>query len=175
MTDPDPKRLAYADPPYVGLAHYYDHPESSLWNEPEAHVDLMRRLDDEYDGWALSLHTPALRALLPEAPERVRVAAWVKPFAAFKANVRIAYAWEPVIFAPARLGSSSGAAVGRDYLSAPITQQRSMIGAKPAAFMRWVLDLLGYVEGDEVDDLFPGSAIMARVLTQTQLVLETEG
>lgn len=169
----EPRRLAYADPPYIGLAHYYpEHPDADEWNEPDAHVALMRRLDDEYDGWALSLHTPVLRVLLPEAPERARVAAWVKPFCAFKANVRIAYAWEPVIFAPARQSSGDGAPVGRDYLSAPITQQRSMIGAKPAAFMRWVLDLLGYVEGDEVDDLFPGSAIMARVLEQTQLVLE---
>jgi len=41
-----------------------------------------------------------LRLMLPWCPECVRVGAWVKPFAAFKRNVRIAYTWEPVLFKP---------------------------------------------------------------------------
>ena len=34
---------------------------------------------------------------------------------------------------------------------------KGLVGAKPEAFCRWVLDLLGYVEGDEVVDVFPGT------------------
>jgi hypothetical protein len=34
--------------------------------------------------------------------------AWVKPFAAFKRNVRVAYAWEPVIVKPERRAGSMG-------------------------------------------------------------------
>jgi hypothetical protein len=32
-----------------------------------------------------------------------------------------------------------------------------VIGAKPAAFCRWVFGLLGAAPGDTLDDLFPGS------------------
>ena len=36
------------------------------------------------------------------------------------------------------------------------------VGAKPDAWTRWVLDMLGYQPGDdEVDDLFPGSGAVA--------------
>ena len=34
---------------------------------------------------------------------------------------------------------------------------------------RWVLDLLGYCDGDTIDDLFPGSGVMGRVASQTSL------
>ncbi len=37
-----------------------------------------------------------------------------------------------------------------------------MIGAKPAAFCRWVFDLLGARPGDHLDDLFPGSGGVTR-------------
>jgi hypothetical protein len=133
----------------------------------------MAELEATYDGWALSCSTPSLRELNHAAPERARVAAWVKPFAAYKANVRIAYAWEPVIFAPGRDHSADGAPVGRDFLAEPITLQRGLVGAKSERFCRWVLDLLGYVQGDELTDLFPGTGIMGRVLAQGQLALST--
>lgn len=130
----------------------------------------MLRLDQDYDGWAYSLSSTSLPRLLPLAPTGIRVAAWVKPFAAFKRNVRIAYTWEPVVFKPGRDRSTDGAPVGRDHLSQGITLQRGLTGAKPAQFCRWVLDLLGYIEGDEVTDLFPGTGIMTRVLAQGTLI-----
>ena len=34
---------------------------------------------------------------------------------------------------------------------------RTFIGRKPAAFSHWVLDLLGWLPGDTIDDLFPGT------------------
>jgi hypothetical protein len=57
----------------------------------------------------------------------------------------------------------------KDYIAAPITMRRGLTGAKPPQFCRWVLDLLGYEEGDMLDDLFPGTAVMASVLAQGTL------
>ena len=163
-------RLAYADPPYLGQAHRYpEHLESSRWDLIDSHADLMKGLDQDFDGWAMSLSAPSLLALAPMVPSGVRVAAWVKPFAAFKANVRCAYTWEPVLFKPARDRSADGANVCRDHLSQPITLRRGLTGAKPREFCEWVLDLMGYLEGDEVIDLFPGTGIMGVVTSQGRL------
>ena len=164
-------RFAYADPPYVGQSDRYSHPDAARWDDPAEHVALMAELDAGYDGWALSCSTPSLRHLLPLAPERARVAAWVKPWCAYKRNVRIAYSWEPVIFAPGRDRSADGAPVGRDHLAEPVMMRAGLTGAKPAAFCRWVLDLLGYIDGDELEDVFPGTGIMGRVLDQGRLAL----
>lgn len=159
-----PLRLAYADPPYIGKSWRYDHPDAARWDDPVEHVALMADLDASFDGWALSCLSGSLRLLLPAAPERARVAAWVKPWCAFKRNVRIAYSWEPVIFAPGRDRSTEGAPVGRDHLSAPMMMRAGLVGAKPPSFCRWVADLLGYAEGDELVDIFPGTGIMDRSL-----------
>ena len=43
---------------------------------------------------------------------------------------------------------------------------RIVTGQKPPGFCRWVLDLLGYRDGDTLDDLFPGSGVMSRVAAQ---------
>ncbi len=165
-------RLAYADPPYLGCGKLYpEHPRAKDYDEPEAHGDLMAYLDQWYDGWAMSASSPSLRFILPLAPAGTRIAAWVKPFAAFKRNVRIAYTWEPVLFKPGRDSSKDGAPVGRDHLSQVITLRKGLAGAKPEAFNRWILTLLGYVEGDELDDLFPGTSGMKAVLQQTSLAV----
>lgn len=55
-------------------------------------------------------------------------------------------------------------------LAEPITLRRGLTGAKPERFCRWVLDLLG-VDGDTVEDLFPGTGVMSRVLDQAVLPL----
>lgn len=165
-------KLAYADPPYVGCSKLYpEHPESHVWDDPNKHIELMHQLAADYDGWALSASAPSLRDILWRAPAGARVAVWVKPFAAFKRNVRIAYTWEPVIFEPARDSSKDGAPVGRDHLSEPIALRKGLTGAKPEAFVRWMLDLLGYVDGDTVYDMFPGTGIVGRVLAQGSFVL----
>ena len=161
-------RLAYADPPYLGKAwRYPEHPDSVRWDDPAAHAQLLAELDRDYDGWAYSCLSTNLPVLLPLAPAGVRIAAWVKPFAAFKRNVRIAYTWEPVIFKPGRDSSKDGAPVGRDHLSQVITLKRGLTGAKPPQFCRWVADLLGYIDGqDTLDDLFPGTGVMGQTLRQ---------
>jgi len=39
-------------------------------------------------------------------------------------------------------------------------------GSKPAVFNRWILLMLGYQQGDTLDDLFPGSNGMSKELQQ---------
>lgn len=89
-------KYGYADPPYIGQAkkHYSHDPQCAEVD----HKELIERLCDSYDGWALSLSSPSLKEIMSYCPEDVRVAAWVKPFCSFKPNVNPAYAWEPVIF-----------------------------------------------------------------------------
>lgn len=166
-------RFAYADPPYLGCGKLYpEHPDARYWDSPLAHFDLIQDLQREFpDGWALSASSTSLYAILPMCPPDVRVAAWVKPFAAFKANVRVAYTWEPVIFHGGRMSSKDGASVTRDHLAQVITFQRGLTGAKPERFCRWVADLLGYVDGDDLVDLFPGTGVMGKVMAQGTLQL----
>jgi hypothetical protein len=37
-----------------------------------------------------------------------------------------------------------------------------LTGTKPAAFCRWVFDLLGTAPGDTLNDQFPGSGLVTR-------------
>lgn len=169
-------RLAYADPPYLGCCKLYDHNhpdgpdpwDGRCWDDLETHRLLLNALSERYDGWAYSMTSPSLKQILSVAPD-CRVASWSKSFAAFKRNVRIAYTWEPVLFVPGRDRSADGAPVGRDHLVEPITMRKGFTGTKPAKVCAWVLDLLGYVEGDTVDDLFPGLGVMSDVLAQGRI------
>lgn len=88
----------------------------------------------------------------------------MKPFASFKPNVNPGYCWEPVIFHGGRQSRSRDEMTVRDFVSVPITLQRGLLGAKPAAVCQWVLDLLGYQEGDTLDDLYPGTGSMGHTL-----------
>lgn len=65
-----PLRLAYADPPYPGLArrYYAEHPDFA--GEVD-HAALIRRLST-YDGWALSTSAAALQSVLASCPPGVR-------------------------------------------------------------------------------------------------------
>ncbi len=158
-------KFAFADPPYLGCGALYaaHHAEALAWDDPQTHRALIERLVAEFpDGWAMSLSSPSLRTILPMCPDDCRVAAWVKPFAVFKPNVNPAYAWEPVIFRGGRRGDRTRETV-RDWFAKEITLKRGLTGAKPEAFCRWVLDLLGYEPGDDIDDLFPGTGVMGQV------------
>lgn len=172
--------FAYADPPYLGQCgkHYsHHHPDGRCWDKLETHQLLIERLTADYpDGWALSATSPSLRELLPLTPPKTRIAAWVKPYATFKPGVRPCYAWEPVLFSGGRKTGFrepekyGGQVTPMDSLFVRATQERGLAGAKPAVFCRWVLDLLGYVEGDAVDDLFPGTFSMGREQAQGVLL-----
>jgi len=169
-------RLAYADPPYLGCCGRYGHRHErpyGCWDEPTTHADLLTDLK-KYDGWAYSLSTVSLRAVLPFAPDDVRIGAWVKPWCSFKANDP-GYAWEPVLFRSSRNKNERGRdrPTTRDWhaeQSRRRMKQSFFFGAKPDGFCRWVLDLIGYRDGDEFDDFFPGSGIMGRVVAQGVLL-----
>jgi hypothetical protein len=169
-------KFAYADPPYLGCCDLYGHDHrSGCWDDTETHRALVARLVAGYpDGWALSATSGSLRTILPMTPGDARVGAWVKPFCAFKRGVRPAYAWEPVIFwrgrnpsaghphpPPPRGGRQT---TPKDFLAESITLRKGLTGAKPLPFCAWVLDLLGFRDGDVIDDLFPGTGAMGRAV-----------
>lgn len=160
-------KFAYADPPYLGCSrrYYSDHPEHAKYDTIEGHAALLVELKTDYpDGWALSMTTGNLKTLMPFIPDNARIAAWVKPFAIFTPNVNPAYTWEPVIFCGGRRGDRTRKTV-KDHLACNITLKKGLTGAKPKEFCDWVLDLLGYEEGDTLVDLFPGTEIMTMTLS----------
>lgn len=165
-------KFAYADPPYIGQAkrHHYQCAEVD-------HAELIARLVSEYpDGWALSLSSPTLRTILNLCPPDVRIAAWCKSFCAFKRGVRPAYSWEPVIYRGGRNPVNGHRAIipekngkqttPKDFIVEPITLKKGLVGAKPEKVCLWILQLLNAQPGDQVDDLFPGTGIMGRVVKQ---------
>jgi hypothetical protein len=100
---------------------------------------------------------PSLFKILPHAPENTRIAVWTKNFAIWRSNQRVQYTWEPILFKTARSQGSKSVPSVRDFISCNITLKKGLPGAKPAAFNDYILELLGWQEGDEVDDLFPGT------------------
>ena len=181
-------KLAIADPPYLGRAalwyggneHRADHhtpgrsrgrakqapeyhPDAHLWDEPERHWQLMADLDRDYDGWALAASAKTLPVLAQGIPDGARIAIWHVTNAIPDGN-RVSTRWEPVILRQpdARRAYGTGYAIG-DVLSAPHPMS-SFVGAKPDTWTRWVLDMLGYQPGDQVDDLFPGSGAVQRAM-----------
>ena len=168
------RKIAYADPPYIGYAKYY--PEK----QEVDHQRLILELETNYDAWALSCYSNSLHTLLPFCKSDVRIAAWVKPFAVFKVGVNPAYAWEPLLFRP--LPRSRKVATIRDWISVnPNIRGRHLKGAKPAKFCYWLFELLGAREDDELFDLFPGTGIVTECwlsyqdkLRQTQSVMRLE-
>lgn len=181
-----PKRLAYADPPYPGLAARYYGGHRDFAGE----VDLAALIEQlvTYDGWALSTSANALREVLALCPAGARVAAWHRGERPHGVADGPLSAWEPVIFQTARtlrdvsrgsagdascaaendasLPAQSDASRRTDSLVFVARPRRSdpghVIGAKPAVFCRWVFELLGGRAGDSLDDLFPGSGGVGR-------------
>lgn len=156
-------RIGYADPPYVGCAHLYaDHPD---YGGEVDHAQLIDRLESEFDGWVLhAAATPRSMAVLAPlvAKTDARWMSWVKGFAAFKKNVSVAYAWEPVIVKPARKPVVSKRLVMRDWIQESITLKRGLTGAKPEAVCHWAFEMVGARPEDELCDLYPGSGAVSR-------------
>lgn len=156
-------RIAYADPPYPGCAHLYrDHPDYA--GEVD-HEELIDRLLD-YDGWCLHTSSPALSAVLGLVPPSymadVRIMAWTKGFAAFKRNVSVAYAWEPVLVKAARKPVVKEGLTYRDFINESITLKRGLTGAKPERVCHWLFEVMGCEPEDELDDLYPGTGAVTR-------------
>ena len=158
--------FAYADPPYYkqGKRLYGDHPQGHIWDEKQAHLDLIQRLTNDYsDGWALSCNPADLAWLLPHCPPTTRVCCWAKTFHQIRPNCSVQYAWEPVLVYGGRKIQKRKPMV-RDWMACARSMKKGLIGAKPDAFNRWVLDLLGFIPGDQLDDLFPGTGGMAAMI-----------
>lgn len=156
-------RIAYADPPYVNCAHRY-RGEPDYRGEID-HADLIRHLEQDYDGWVLhAAATPESIALLAPlvSATGARWMAWVKGFAAFKRNVSVAHAWEPVIVKAARRPVVSKRVVLRDWIQESMTLRRGLAGAKPEAVCHWAFELVGARPDDELIDLYPGTGAVAR-------------
>jgi hypothetical protein len=163
-------RFAYADPPYLGCGKLYakHHPEALIWDDPATHVDLAQRLVDEYpDGWVLSCNPRDLRVYLPALPDDVRMGAYCKTWHQIRPT-SVQFAWEPILFRGGRSLPKRNPMI-RDYLVSG-HKPGGLVGNKPDKFNRWVLDVLGYEDGDTVDDLFPGTGGMSEVLAQGVLL-----
>lgn len=171
-----PRRLAYADPPYPGLSKRYYGDHRDYAGEVD-HVELVASLAAEYDAWALSTSARALPVVLRLCPPDARVGAWVRGGRPHKDAWGPVSSWEPVIFA----GTIAGPRVVEDLLDGsrpPVdstrydslvhgvtprkTDPERVTGAKPAAFARWVFQLLDARPGDTLEDVYPGSGGIAR-------------
>ena len=156
-------KIAYADPPYIGCAHLYKgHPDFA--GEVD-HAALIERLQSEFDGWVLhasaTSHSMAILAPLVEKTG-ARWMTWVKGFAAFKRNVSVAYAWEPVIVKAARKPVVSKRLVMRDWIEHSITMKRGLTGAKPEKVCHWAFEMVGARPEDELHDLYPGTGAVTK-------------
>ncbi len=156
-------RIAYADPPYLGMCNLYGHEHmgGGCWNDIGTHRQLIERLQG-YDGWALSLHVPSLRDILPLVPTDARVLAYCKTMGAVIKGVSPQWMWEPVLMVPARKQRPNGRLTPRDWLAT--FPGIGFKGAKPEGFTTWLLDCLGAEPGDEIDDLFYGSGAVTNAI-----------
>jgi hypothetical protein len=160
-------KFTYADPPYFGngrkrYAPFHDNADQ--YDDKNAHIQLVTKLVDEYpDGWALSCNPKDLQWLLPSMPTDIRVCAWTKTFHQIRVNVSVQYAWEPVILRGGR-DQRHRRPITRDWTSGVIAMRKGLPGAKPLYFFQWVTAMLGYEEGDIIDDIFPGTNGLQRAL-----------
>lgn len=158
-------RVAYADPPYIGQAKLYkDHADYA--GEVD-HAELATTLL-MYDGWLLHSSSTAMfeveTHLRDAGHEDFRRMAWVKPFAAFKRNVSIAYAWEPVFVKAARkpVVKKDMGFTYRDWLAESITLKRGLTGAKPEKVVHWLLEAVGAQPHDHFHDMYLGTGAVTR-------------
>jgi len=150
------------------------HPLAHEWDQPERHAQMVASIEADYDGWAITMNPGNLAQYLAWVTKPIRVAVWVKPDA-MPHNSRPIRSWEPVLLhVPEGRRRANGRLPIRDYLIAA-KGGSAFAGEKPRAWTRWVLDMLGYEEGDEVTDLFHGSGAVAAEIAQGVLALDGDG
>lgn len=147
-------KIAYADPPYLGVSRHYDqyHERSREWDSIDNWDDLIRGLE-ERDRWALSLSAQSLMRIFLLLPAGVRIGAWIKAPVTSWSTLST---WEPVVFKTKNQKGWQDALISRE------PNHTGLIGAKPVSFCRWVLAGLG-IDGSyegEFEDMFPGTGIM---------------
>jgi hypothetical protein len=176
-------KLAIADPPYLGRAHRWygvggrakgngkgradEHPEAFVWDKPESHINLALDLINNYDGFAIACSSHSLSTYLSVIPTEsengIRILSWIKP-GSLPSGSRITQSWEPVIVKvpKERKGRGKGKQMV-DYLVCP-APRTGFVGSKPDKWTIWILDAMGYKNGDIVLDLFPGSGSVSNSL-----------
>ena len=140
-----PLRLAYADPPYPGLARKYYGDHADYGGEVN-HAELVASLSAEFDGWALSTSSAALPEVLAVCPPGVRVGAWVRGERPTRSRGPQT-AWEPVVFTGGRLRVDLVGATDPSGSPAAATVRAALAAVTPA---------LGW-EGPRDVDTSPGS------------------
>lgn len=154
-------RFAYADPPYLGQAHRHYGKHADYAGEVD-HVELISRLQNDYDAWALSLSMKSLPTLLPMCPKDVLVLSWIKPIAPPMGDKRM-YSWEPVILHGGRRPTTPTrmhvVASPPQFTFRPRPPEH-VIGEKPREFCLWLFQCAGLSPNDEFIDLFPGSGAL---------------
>ena len=188
-------RLCIADPPYLGRAEMFygdrdlaslnfggsinqtfkadRHPDAHLWDDPRTHRQLVQDLVAHYDGWAIAMVPDSLRHYLQWVPPDVVIAVWHDP-RVMPTGRHPRRRWEPVIVSrpPGRRQVTAVPTPVGDVLTCP-HPSGSFAGAKPRAWTRWVLDMMGHdPDVDTVDDLFAGSGAVAREIAQGVLRIQ---
>jgi hypothetical protein len=158
--------MAYADPPYPGLArkYYGDHPDFA---GEVNHSELLsvlerRRTSGEIAGWALSTSSKALGDVLSLVPaaakDAVKICSWHKLVG--PGNGQRHDFWEPLIVVPGRPWRDGFQNV---LCAAPARLGgETLIGRKPLKFCAFLFEALGMSPGDDLVDLFPGTGGVLR-------------
>jgi hypothetical protein len=192
-------RLCIADPPYLGRAEMFygassvalmnsnasanightrkadTHPDAHLWDNPETHRLMVERLKKDYDAFAIAMVPSSLRHYLQWFDDDVIIAVWHDP-RVMPTGRHPRRRWEPVLVkrAEGRRRTADVISPVGDVLTANNcggSGGAGFAGAKPRAWTRWVLDMLGYdPEIDTVDDLFHGSGAVAAEVAQGVLL-----
>lgn len=181
-------RLVIADPPYppfVGsggrknrASRWYGdgqrsvtdrpadyHPGAATWDDPARHRQLLERLMEVANGWAIATSPDGLAAY-GTLPIATRIMAWIKPNAT-PGSHRLRSNWEPVILYPpqGRRSNRGGVGMVSDVLVANAPRV-GFKGAKPPEWTAWVLAALTHDPAvDEVIDLFPGSGLVTSAVS----------
>ena len=192
-------KLCIADPPYFGRAAVWygnamgisqlsksdggtsktavrpadNHPDAHLWDKIEKHEEMVQMLINNYEGWAIAMAHDNLRDYLPLIPKSVpiRIGIWTKP-QTMPSGARVLNTYEPVIvrIPEGRRASNGQVIFPRDSVTIK-RLNNGFAGAKPPAWTRWVLDMLGYdSEVDVVHDLFQGSGSVTNEIRQGVLL-----
>lgn len=189
-------KFAIADPPYYGRARRWygvggcgvgygkgqadQHPEAHIWDQSEAHLEMLRHLKANYDGFAIATSVMGLNVYLREIDLKqgsgFRICIWHKPISS-PSGSRIRNVYEPVIvYIPAdRRGYAEHKRM--DDLKTINIKPNGFIGSKPQEWVEWVIDLMGATKKDQIDDLFHGSGAVKNAIDNwrfNQLDLELD-
>ena len=182
-------KFAIADPPYLGRAKIWygqkmrksqkgikfggtskvnykpaDFNENAeIWDNIKTHKNLIEKLENEYDGFALCMAHDNLQKLLPFCKPNIKIMIWHKW--SIPSRSRIQNRFEPVLIRIPK--SLKGAVKGQtmpDVLTWQMRTKSDFAGAKPKEWTYWVLDAMGVDKDDEIEDLFIGSGAVTQAI-----------